>query len=58
MKANLLIQLEKHLKNYLKENKLEKLEVKEFENITGLGIVGRIKNQKLILGNSKNFKKI
>jgi len=43
----------KAFENYLKEKQLEKLEVKEFGNITGLGIVGRIKNQKLIIGNSK-----
>ena len=43
----------KAFKNYLEENKLEKLEVKEFENITGLGIVGKINGQKLILGNAK-----
>ncbi len=43
----------KAFKNYLKENKLEKLEVKEFENVTGLGIVGKINGQKLILGNAK-----
>ena len=39
--------------DYLEENKIEKLEVKEFENITGYGIIGKINNQKLIIGNSK-----
>ena len=38
----------KAFKEYLVENKLEILEVKEFENITGLGIVGKINGQKLI----------
>ena len=47
----------KAFENYLEENKIEKFEVKEFENITGLGIVGKVKNQKLILGNSKILKK-
>lgn len=42
--------------NYLEENKLEKFEVEEFENITGLGIIGKVNNQKLILGNSKILK--
>lgn len=47
----------KAFKNYLEENKLEKLEVKEFENITGLGIIGKVDNQKLIIGNSKILQK-
>lgn len=42
--------------NYLEENKLEKLDVKEFGNVTGLGIIGRVDGQKLILGNSKILK--
>lgn len=46
----------KAFENYLEENKLEKLEVKEFESITGLGIIGKVNNQKLILGNSKILK--
>lgn len=46
----------KAFENYLEENKIEKLEVKEFENLTGLGIVGKVNNQKLILGNSKILK--
>ncbi len=47
----------KAFENYLEENKIEKLEVKEFENITGLGIIGKVNNQKLILGNSKILQK-
>ena len=38
---------------YLKDNKLERLQVKEFENIGGLGIIGIIDIQKFIIGNSK-----
>ena len=38
---------------YLKDNKLERLQVKEFENISGLGIIGIIDTQKFIIGNSK-----
>ncbi len=40
-------------KDYLKENKIEKINVNEFENITGLGITGNINNEKIILGNYK-----
>ena len=42
--------------DYLEENKLKKLEVKEFGNVTGLGIIGKVNNQKLIIGNSKILK--
>ncbi len=46
----------KAFENYLEENKIEKLDVKEFENVTGLGIIGKVDSQKLILGNSKILK--
>ena len=46
----------KAFENYLEENNLEKLEVKEFGSATGLGIIGKVNNQKLILGNSKILK--
>ncbi len=39
--------------DYLKENKLEKLEVKEFGNVVGYGIIGRVKDQRFIIGNRK-----
>ena len=39
--------------DYLKDNKLKILQVKEFENIGGLGIVGIIEEGKFIVGNSK-----
>ncbi len=39
--------------DYLEENKLEKLEVKEFENVSGYGIIGKVNNKKVIIGNSK-----
>ena len=38
---------------YLKENKIEELEVHDFENLSGHGIVGKIQNEEIILGNSK-----
>lgn len=43
--------------DYLKENKIELLEVQNFENITGIGIVGKIENQEILLGNSKIVEK-
>lgn len=46
----------KAFENYLEENNLEKLEVKEFGSATGLGIIGKVNNQKLILGNSEILK--
>ncbi len=39
--------------DYLEENKIQILDVEDFENIAGFGIVGKIKNQKIIVGNSK-----
>ena len=39
--------------NYLEDNKIPILEVKEFENVTGYGIIGRVNNKKVIIGNSK-----
>ena len=46
----------KAFENYLEENNIVKLEVKEFTNVTGMGIIGTVNNQKLILGNSKILK--
>lgn len=46
----------KAFENYLEENNIEKLEVKEFGNVTGLGIMGKVEGQKLILGNAKILK--
>ncbi len=43
----------KAFENYLQENNIEKLEVEEFENIAGYGIIGKINNEEFILGNSK-----
>ena len=39
--------------DYLKDNKLVTLQVKEFGNVSGFGIIGRIDEQKFIIGNSK-----
>ena len=35
------------------ENKITKLEVNNFEEISGFGIIGEIEKQKIILGNNK-----
>ncbi|MBQ2938095.1 MAG: copper-translocating P-type ATPase [Clostridia bacterium] len=43
--------------DYLEENKIELLEVQSFENIAGLGIVGKINNEEILLGNSKMLAK-
>ncbi len=43
--------------DYLEEKKISKLEVEEFENIAGYGIVGRINNNKIIIGNAKILEK-
>lgn len=42
---------------YLEENKIQTLKVEEFEDIAGHGIIGRINNQEIILGNSKILEK-
>ena len=43
--------------DYLQENKIKILEVQDFENISGLGIVGKINQEKILLGNSKMLEK-
>ena len=39
--------------DYLEDNKIPTLEVEEFGNVTGYGIIGRVNNKKVIIGNSK-----
>lgn len=39
--------------DYLEDNKISRLEVKEFGNVAGYGIVGRVNNYRVIIGNSK-----
>lgn len=39
--------------DYLEENKIEYLNVQSFENIAGLGIIGTINNEEILIGNSK-----
>ena len=43
--------------SYMQENKIEKVDVKNIENLAGLGITGEVDNQKLILGNRKIIEK-
>ena len=43
--------------DYLEEKKLEQLEVVDFENISGYGVIGKVNNQKMIIGNSKILEK-
>lgn len=39
--------------DYLIEKKQEKLNVEEFENVAGFGIIGTVEKKKIIVGNSK-----
>ena len=48
--------ISKAFTEYLKENKLEFLEVKEFGNVSGYGIIGKVNNKKMIIGNAKILK--
>ena len=41
---------------YMEENKIEILPVKEFGNMAGLGVIGRIKDSRMIIGNAKILK--
>ena len=43
--------------DYMVINKISKLQVDNFEDISGLGIIGEIKNQKIIIGNRKIVEK-
>ncbi len=43
--------------DYLEENKIEKVQIEEFENIAGLGITAKVNSEKIILGNSKILNK-
>ncbi len=45
--------ISKAFKDYVEEKKISLLQVEEFENIAGYGIIGKIENQEIILGNSK-----
>ena len=49
--------ISKAFMDYMEENNITKLEVNNFEDIPGFGIVGEIENKKIILGNSKIISK-
>ena len=44
-------------KTYMQENKINYLEVSDFEDISGYGIIGKIINDEIILGNAKILSK-
>ncbi len=43
--------------DYIKENNIEMIKVEEFENISGLGITGKIETSQFIIGNAKILQK-
>ncbi len=43
--------------DYLKENKINTLSVENFEDVSGLGIVGNIEKEEIIVGNAKILSK-
>lgn len=49
--------ISKAFEEYLKQNNLEILNVENFSNISGYGIIGTVNNSEFILGNSKILKK-
>ena len=47
----------KAFEDYLNENKIETLEVKDFKDVSGYGIIGKIAENEVILGNYKILEK-
>ncbi|MBS5682614.1 MAG: copper-translocating P-type ATPase [Clostridium sp.] len=47
----------KAFEDYLNENKIETLAVKDFKDVSGYGIIGKIAENEVILGNSKILEK-
>lgn len=43
--------------DYMKENKISPLNINEFENIAGYGIIGKVDNTNIIIGSSKILNK-
>ncbi len=43
--------------DYMDENKIKYIDVKDFENISGLGVIGKINQNEFIIGNSKILEK-
>lgn len=49
--------ISKAFTTYLEEKNIQKLDVKEFEEISGYGVIGKIENSQITLGNSKILSK-
>lgn len=49
--------ISKAFTSYLEENKIKTLDVGNFEEISGYGVIGKIQNKEIILGNSKILSK-
>lgn len=49
--------ISKAFESYLEENKIEKIEVENFEDVIGYGITATIKDVRVILGNAKMLEK-
>lgn len=47
----------KAFEDYMLENKIEKLEIENFENISGYGLLSNFENERIILGNRKIIEK-
>ena len=43
----------KSFTQYLVDNKLEPIEVKDFKNISGFGLIGKVNGKQVVLGNAK-----
>ncbi len=49
--------ISKAFTNYLEEKNIQKVDVKEFEEVSGYGVIGKIENSQITLGNSKMLSK-
>ena len=49
--------ISKAFTTYLEEKNIQKVDVKEFEEISGYGVIGKIENSQITLGNSKMLSK-
>ena len=49
--------ISKAFTNYLEEKNIQKVDVKEFEEVSGYGVIGKIENSQITLGNSKILSK-
>lgn len=49
--------ISKAFTTYLEEKNIQKVDVKEFEEVSGYGVIGKIENSQITLGNSKMLSK-